>query len=43
MKSKLRINWTPTDANTSHSSLTRSGGRSYASNGWGMQRRDYAA
>jgi hypothetical protein len=43
MKSTLRINWTPTDADTSHSSLTRSGGRSYASNGWGMQRRDYAA
>lgn len=43
MKGKLRINWTPTDADTSHSSLTQSGGRSYASNGWGMQRMDYAA
>lgn len=43
MKGRLRINWTPTDADTSHSSLTQSGGRSYASNGWGMQRRDYAA
>lgn len=43
MKGKLRISWTPTDADTSHSRLTQSGGRSYASNGWGMQRRDYAA
>jgi hypothetical protein len=43
MKGKLRINWTPTDADTSHSSLTQTGGRSYASNGWGMRRRDYAA
>ena len=40
---KLRINWTPTDADTSHSRLRQSGGRGYASNGWGMQRRDYAA
>lgn len=43
MKGKLRINWTPTDADTSHSSLRQSGVRSYASNGWGMQRRDFAA
>lgn len=43
MKGKLRISWTPTDADTSHSSLTQRGGRSYASNGWGMQRKDYAA
>ena len=43
MKNKLRIYWTPTNADTSHSRLTQSGGRSYASNGWGMQRRDYAA
>lgn len=43
MKGKLRINWTPTDVDTSHSRLTQSGGRGYASNGWGMQRRDYAA
>ena len=43
MKRKLRINWTSTDADTSHSHLMRSGGRSYASSGWGMRRRDYAA
>lgn len=43
MKRKLRVNWTPTNADTSHSSLTQGGGRSYASNGWGMRRMDYAA
>jgi hypothetical protein len=43
MKRKLRINWTPTNADTSHSHLTPSGARSYASSGWGMRRRDYAA
>lgn len=43
MKGKLKINWTPSDADTSHSRLRQSDGRSYASNGWGMQRRDYAA
>ena len=42
-KPLLRINWVPTNADTSHSSLTKTGGRSYASNGWGMQRRDYIA
>ena len=40
---KLRIPWGPTDADTSHASLTRSGSRSYASSGWGMRRTDYAA
>lgn len=41
MKSKLKINWTPTIADTSHRSLKASGGRDYASNGWGMQRKDF--
>ena len=43
MKGKLQINWKPTDADTSHSGLRQKDGRSYASNGWGMHRRDYAA
>lgn len=43
MRSKLRINWTPTNTDTSHARLKASGGRDYASNGWGMQRRDFAA
>jgi hypothetical protein len=40
---KLNIPWTPTSADISHSSLTQGGGRDYASNGWGMQRKDYGA
>ena len=43
MKRRLKVNWTPTDADTSHARLIQKSGRSYASNGWGMQRRDYAA
>ena len=39
---KLNIAWTPTNADTSHLSLNQSGGRDYASNGWGMQRKDYS-
>lgn len=41
MKGKLRIGWVPTDADTSHAALPQSGGRDYASNGWGLQRKDY--
>lgn len=43
MKGKLKIGWKPSDADTSHSGLTSSGGRNYASNGYGMQRKDWAA
>jgi hypothetical protein len=43
MKGKLRIGWSPTAADTSHTSLTQASGRNYVSNGWGMQRKDYAA
>lgn len=42
MSGRLRIGWVPTTADTSHSTLSRSGGRDYASNGWGMQRTDFA-
>ena len=42
-KKKLKINWTPTLADTSHSSLKSSGSRDYVKNGWGMQREDFAA
>lgn len=41
MRCKLKIGWVPTSADTSHSGLPRTGGRDYASNGWGLQRRDY--
>ena len=40
---KLKIAWSPTDADTSHSGLASSGGRDYASNSYGMQRKDWAA
>jgi len=43
MNKKLKINWTPTSDDTSHSSLKSSGSRDYAKNGWGMQRKDFAA
>lgn len=43
MAGKLCISWSPTNADTSHASLTPSGGRDYVSNGFGMQRKDWAA
>lgn len=43
MKSKLKIEWVSTSTDTSHSSLSHSGGRTYASNGWGMQRKDFTS
>jgi hypothetical protein len=43
IKGQLKINWSPTDADTSHSALNRAGGRDYASNAYGMPRRDWAA
>lgn len=41
MTRKLKINWVPTFADVSHATLSRAGGRDYASNGWGMPRSDY--
>jgi len=41
LKGKLKINWTPIDADTSHSGLRSAGGRDYASNSFGMQRKDW--
>ena len=38
---KLKIGWVPASADTSHATLTSAGGRDYASNGWGMQRKDF--
>lgn len=43
MKSKLKIEWVSTSTDTSHSGLSHSGGRTYASNGWGMQRKDFTS
>jgi hypothetical protein len=41
-KAKLKINWTPTDANLNHPSLKESGARDYSSNGFGITRKDFA-
>lgn len=43
MRSKLKISWTTSYDDTSHSSLNSSGGRSYVSSTYGMQRKDWAA
>jgi hypothetical protein len=41
MRSSLQINGTPTNDDTSHATLNRSGGRDYASNAFGLQRKDF--
>jgi hypothetical protein len=43
LRSRLWLPWGPSHADTSHAMLTRSGGRDYASKGWGLQRVDFAA
>jgi Bacterial HORMA domain family 1 len=43
MREKLKINWAPTNDDTSHATLKPAGARDYASNAFGMQRKDYAA
>jgi len=43
MRGLLRMVWTPAEVDTSHPTLLRSGGRNYASNGWGMPRTDFTA
>lgn len=42
MREKLELSWGPTSVDTSHSGLLSGTGRNYASNGFGMQRKDYA-
>lgn len=41
MKDRLKIGWSPTNADTSHASLSGGGGRDYASNAFGMKRKDW--
>ncbi|MDA9399205.1 MULTISPECIES: HORMA-1 domain-containing protein [unclassified Bradyrhizobium] len=41
-KDKLKMGWGPSYDDTSHSSLTSSGGRNYVSNAYGVQRKDWA-
>jgi hypothetical protein len=40
-RGKLKIDWTPSNDDTSHSGLTSSGGRNYVSSSYGMQRKDW--
>lgn len=42
MRSKLKLSWTSTTTDTSHSTLTSSTSRNYVSNGYGMQRKDFS-
>lgn len=41
MSGKLKMNWTTSYDDISHSQLTQSGGREYSSNSYGMERKDY--
>lgn len=41
MKSKLKVGWSPTNDDTSHSSLCGGDGRNYTSNSFGLQRKDW--
>ena len=41
MAGKLKINWTTSYDDISHSQLTQSGSREYSSTGYGMERKDY--
>ena len=43
MKGRLKVGWVSSYDDTSHTGLTSSGGRDYASNAYGMQRKDWAA
>ena len=42
MRSKLKIPWGPSSINTSHSSLTQSDERDYASNAYSIKRKDWS-
>lgn len=42
LRNQLNISWGPSSADTSHSLLKSSASRDYVSNGYGMQRKDYA-
>ncbi|MGO9547869.1 MAG: hypothetical protein ACLPPF_24175 [Rhodomicrobium sp.] len=40
---RLKIGWAPTNTDTSHVGLSSSGGRDYASRGYGIQRKDFGS
>ncbi|WP_434404985.1 hypothetical protein [Sphingobium sp. DN12] len=41
MKNKLKVLWSPTTDDTSHTSLSGGDGRNYTSNSFGLQRKDW--
>ena len=41
LRGKLRISWVPVSVDLNHPTLNASGARDYASNGWGLQRKDF--
>lgn len=41
-KLPLKLSWTPTSVDTTHSRLSATGGRGYSSNGYGANRNDFA-
>ncbi|WIW45419.1 hypothetical protein ML401_28820 [Bradyrhizobium sp. 62B] len=41
MRDSLKISWGPSNIDTSHAGLKASGNRDYASNAFGMQRKDF--
>jgi hypothetical protein len=41
LSDKLKVSWTATSADPSHASLRAGGGREYASNAFGIQRKDF--
>jgi len=43
MRKHLKVNWTPTYEDTSHSTLKQVASRDYTSNGWGLQRTDFGS
>lgn len=42
LRNQLKIPWSPTNADTSHTSLKANANRNYVSNGYGMQRKDFS-
>ena len=43
MRKRLKLEWVPSSDDISHSGLRTVGGRDFVSNGWGLQRKDFAA
>lgn len=42
IRTRLKLAWVPTTADTSHSTLAAGGGRAFVSNAYGVERQDYS-